>query len=268
MIKLDIRGLPEVRSALNNLAQEQIPFAMMVAINNTAFKVRAALQDEMKSVFDRPTPWLIRQVAVAKATKTSLTAVVGTPEGIQDMYGNPTGFSRTSSSGVYERIISPHVVGGGRDMRPAEWRLEKAGILPPGWRAVPAPDAPLDSYGNLSAQWWMMLLSWLNAAQWSSQGAIQNRAEKTSNRKNRLQRAGMELFAAIPGRPRTRHLQPGIYARQRKDGFNSIKPLLLFVRSVTYKKRLDWTGITTRTVETELPDAMASAVRLAIETAR
>ena len=62
MIKLDIRGLPEVRSALDNLAQEQIPFAMMVAINNTAFKVRAALQDEMKSVFDRPTPWLIRQV--------------------------------------------------------------------------------------------------------------------------------------------------------------------------------------------------------------
>ena len=39
MIKLDIRGLPEVRSALDNLAQEQIPFAMMVAINNTAFKV-------------------------------------------------------------------------------------------------------------------------------------------------------------------------------------------------------------------------------------
>jgi hypothetical protein len=267
VIKLDIRGLPEVRSALNNLAQEQIPFAMMVAINNTAFKVRAALQDEMKSVFDRPTPWLIRQVAVAKATKTSLTAVVGTPEGIRDMYGNPTGFSRTSSSGVYERIISPQswvvaVICG------LLMELEKAGILPPGWRAVPAPDAPLDSYGNLSAQWWMMLLSWLNAAQWSSQGAIQNRAEKTSNRKNRLQRAGMELFAAIPGRPRTRHLQPGIYARQRKNGLNTIKPLLLFVRSVTYKKRLDWTGIATRTVETELPDAMASAVRLAIETAR
>lgn len=268
MITVDVRGLSEIQAALRNLASEQMPFAMMTAINTTAFKVKDALQQEMRSVFDRPTPWLVRQVAVAKATKQSLTAIVGTPEGIKDARGNNAGFSRTSSSGVFERILSPHIVGGSRNQKAAEYRLQKAGILPPGWLAVPAPDAPLDSYGNLPGSWWMLLLSWLNAAQWSSQGATQNRAEKVSKRKNKLERAGLEMFAAIPGRPRTRHLQPGVYLRQRKGGFSALKPLLLFVPRVGYQARLDWAGVAQRTVEAAMPAAMSAAVQRAIETAR
>ena len=268
MIAVDVRGLPEVQRALRNLASDQIPYAMMTALNTTAFKVRGALQQEMQTVLDRPTPWLLRQVAVAKATKQNLTAIVGTPEGIKDQYGRNAGFSRVTSSGVYERIISPHVDGGPRRLRSSEHRLQKAGILPQGWYAVAAPDAPLDSYGNLPGQWWMMLLSWLNAAQWSSQGASQNRAEKVSKRKNKLERQGVELFAATPGNARTRHLKPGVYARQRNGGFNTIKPLLLFVSRVTYQSRLDWAGIQQRTVEKEMPDAMAKAVQHAIDTAR
>lgn len=268
MISVDVRGMREVQAALRNLASEQIPFAIMTAINSTAFKVKNALQAEMQSVFDRPTPWLIRHVAVAKATKENLTAIVGTPEGIKDISGKGAGFSRVTSSGVFERYISPHIEGGSRLPRNAETRLRKAGLLPQGWFAIPAPDAPLDSYGNLSGQWWMMLLSWLNAAQWSSQGASQNRAEKVSKRKNKLERQGVELFAATPGNARTRHLKPGVYARQRKGGFNTIKPLLLFVSRVTYQSRLDWAGIQQRTVEKELPDAMRAAVQRAIDTAR
>lgn len=267
MISVDVRGMDAVQAALRNLASDQIPYAMMTAINTTAFKVKNALQAEMQSVFDRPTPWLIKQVAVAKATKQSLTAIVGTPEGIKDVYGNNAGFSRTGSSGAFERYIAPHIEGGDRLPRNAETRLRKAGLLPQGWFAVPAPDAPLDSYGNLSGQWWMMLLSWLNAAQWSSQGASQNRAEKVSKRKNKLERQGVELFAATRTNPRTRHLKPGVYARQRKGGFSAIKPLLLFVSRVTYQARLDWNGVAQRTVEKEMPDAMAKAVQRAIDTA-
>ena len=267
MITMDVRGMPEVQAALRNLAVEQLPFALATAMNTTAFKVKDALQAEMRSVFDRPTPWLIRQVAVAKATKQNLTAVVGTPEGVKDAQGNNAGFSRTSS-GVFERVLSPNIVGGSRRLKAAEHRLQKAGILPAGWFAVPAPDAPLDQYGNLSGAWWMLLLSWLNAAQWSSEGATQNRAEKVSKRKNKLQRAGLEMFAAIPGRARTRHLQPGVYLRQRKGKFNALKPLLLFVSGVDYKTRFDWGGVIQQTVETELPAAVAAAVQRAIDTAR
>ena len=268
MISIDIRGMTDVQRQLRNLAEEQMPYAIATAVNTTAFKVKDALQQEMQSVFDRPTPWLIRQVAVAKATKETLTAVVGTPEGIKDAQGNNAGFSRVTSSGVFERVLSPNIDGGSRRLKAAEHRLQSAGILPKGWFAVPAPDAPLDRYGNLSGAWWVMLLSWLNALQWSSQGATQNRAEKTSKRKNKLERAGVGMFAAIPGRAATRHLRPGVYLRQVKGGFNVIKPLLLFVNKVEYDARLDWFGIAKRTVEAEMPAAMAAAVQRAIDTAR
>jgi hypothetical protein len=268
MFSIDVRGLPELQAALRNLASEQMPFAMMTAINTTAFKVKAALQQEMRSVFDRPTPWLIRQVAVAKATKQNLTAIVGTPEGIKDQYGNNAGFSRATSSGVFERVLSPNIVGGSRRLKAAEHRLQKAGILPVGWFTVPAQDAPLDRYGNLPGSWWMMLLSWLNAAQWSSQGAIQNRAEKISKRKNKLQRAGIEMFAVVPGKTRSQHLRPGIYLHQRKGGVNAIKALLLFVPRVNYRPRLNWAGVAQRTVNAELPIAAAAAVQRAMDTAK
>lgn len=268
MIAVDVRGLPEVQRALRNLASDQIPYAMMTALNTTAFKVRGALQQEMQTVLDRPTPWLLRQVAVAKATKQNLTAIVGTPEGIKDQYGRNAGFSRVTSSGVYERIISPHVDGGPRRLRSSEHRLQKAGILPQGWYAVAAPDAPLDSYGNLPASWWVMILSWLNALGDSSQGSIQNRVDKVSKRKNKLERAGLSVFAAIPGRAKTRHLHPGIYVRQAKNGLRAMQAAILFVNRVTYRQRLDWYGVAERTVREELPDAMAKAVQRAIDTAR
>lgn len=77
MITVDARGIEEVQRRLESLAREQIPYATMLAINETAFAVRGAVQDEMKRVFDRPKPWTINQVRVRKATKTKLVAVVG-----------------------------------------------------------------------------------------------------------------------------------------------------------------------------------------------
>lgn len=261
MIEIDIRGFDAVQRQLGALAKEQIPFAAMVALNGTAFKVKTALQKEMLSVFNKPTPWLMRQITVAKATKNDLTAIVGTLE------GKKKGF-RKFSTGIFERILSPHIVGGSRQQRQAELRLSRAGILPYGWVAVPSPAAPLDAYGNLSGAWWVMILSWLNALNWSSQGSTQNRAEKISGRKNKLEQAGIELFAAIPGRMKTRHLKPGIYMRKKRKGYDVINALLLFVNATNYQARLDWYGVTYMTVEKELPSEMSRAINLAIDTAR
>lgn len=267
MISIDVRGLPEMQKRLHSLAAGQIPYATMIALNNTAFAVRAKLQDTMRSVFDRPTPWLLNQVTVSKATKDHLTAVVGTLEGKQTATGKNAGFTRFSS-GVYERVLAPHIQGGTRELRKAEVRLQRAGILPTGWLCVPSPNAPLDQYGNLPESWWVMILSWLNALQWSSQGAMQNRAEKLSKRKNKLERAGIEVFAAIPGRDKTRQLHPGIYLRQRKDGYQSIHAAILFVRRVTYRARLDWMGVANATALEVLPGEIEKGILKAIETAR
>ena len=234
----------------------------MLAINDVAFKVKRAEQDEMQRVFNSPIhPWLLRQIAVRKATKQDITAVIGTPEGLRDIRGNPSGFARTSS-GVFERILTPHIEGGSREAKAGERRLRTAGILPNGWFALPGKGATLDQYGNLSGQWWIMILSWLNAAQWSSQGAMQNRAEKISNRRNRLERQGYDLFAVSPGR--ASRLYPGVYLRKDRQ----VRPILVFISSVSYRRRLDWFGVFERTVRSELPGAAVKAVQRSIDTAR
>jgi len=267
VITLDVRGLETVQRQLRNLADEQMPYAMMLALNDTAFKVRAALQAEVKSVFDRPTPWLVNQVTVRKATKKDLTAIVGTLEGIKNQYGQNMGFSR-SSSGVYERILEPHIQGGQRQQKKSELRLQRAGLLPSGWIMVPGPGMPLDVYGNPLSSELIMILSWLNAMNWSSQGASQNRAEKVTRRKNKAEKRGEEYF--VIGRTSEKalgssYLRPGVYKRLRD---RRIKAMFFFVSKYAYKARLDWNGIARQTAEQELGPAMAVAMQRAIATAR
>lgn len=261
MIRVDIRGLAEVQQLMRNLATEQIPYATMITTNNLAFKVLYAEKAEMQSSFDRPTPFIQNSMWVEKATKTKLRAVV---EASRDVGGTVGGVR----GNAWNRILQPHVEGVPRRWRSAEHRLRDAGLLPDGWFAVPARDAPLDQYGNLPGSWWMMILSWMNAAQWSSQGATQNRIEKVGKRKNVLERAGVSMFPVVPGRSANRHLQPGIYLNQRKGGFNVITPVLIFVNGVAYQQRLDWYGAAQRTVDQNFAAEATKAIERAIETAR
>lgn len=262
MISVDIRGMPEIQAMLRNLAEEQMPFAISVALNKTAFKIMREEKKEIASVFNNPTPFVQKSLWVEPARKDRLTATV---EAIRQT-------NKVNGDTVWNRILAPHVEGGSRRWRAAEHRLHKAGILPMGWYAVPGMGAPLDRYGNIPGSFWMQVLSWLNAATPGSQGALQNRNEKTSKRKNKLERAGQSLFAIIPGhRTRGRHLTPGIY-RLTKDStssiFNTIEPVMIFVNRAVYQKRLDWYGVGQRVVEKELPIEMRKAIALAIRTAR
>jgi len=262
VISVDIRGMEQVQALLRNLAAEQMPFAISSALNTVAFKVMNAQKKEIQSVFNNPTPFVQKSLWVEPATKERLTATVEASRQT----------NKTNGDTVWNRILQPHVVGGARRWRAAEHRLNKADYLPAGWYAVPGAGAPLDRYGNIPGSFWMQLLSWLNAATPNSQGALQNRNEKKSKRKNKLEKAGQSLFAIIPGhRNRGRHLTPGVYLYTRvPEGsvFNTITPVLIFVRSVNYAPRLDWEGVGRRVAEQKLPAAMAKAIRRAIETAR
>lgn len=79
-IKVDIKGLDEVKSWLKSIPEKQIPFAMSKAINETAKEVKADLVNEIKKVFDRPTSYTLNSVFIKPATKRDLTAIVGLKE--------------------------------------------------------------------------------------------------------------------------------------------------------------------------------------------
>lgn len=68
--------LKSARRNLNRLQRKQIPFAAMMALNNTAFDVRKYEMLRMPVDLDKPTDQVVKSVRVEKAKKTDLTARV------------------------------------------------------------------------------------------------------------------------------------------------------------------------------------------------
>lgn len=141
MITVRIDGLDYVRRQMDGLGR-QLPFVISRAINDTAFKVRATEQSELRATLDRPKPWTLRQIRVTKSTKQNLVSTIkpDTP--------------RASA------ILSTHIRGGRRGLRGAERMLQAAGLMPRGWYVVPSDSAGIriDSYGNMTMASWRMLL--------------------------------------------------------------------------------------------------------------
>lgn len=129
MMKIEIKGLDAAYKALAN-AQKQARYAAMRALNDTAFAIKKAEEAEIDRVFDKPTPFTRRAVAVRKATKLDLTAEV---------------FLRPAQA----RYLREHIEGGPRRQKPSERRLSQDAKAPSGYW-VPGPGVRLNAYGNLS----------------------------------------------------------------------------------------------------------------------
>jgi hypothetical protein len=129
MIRIDVRGMAEVQSALRDLAEEQLPFAMKTALNSTAYAVQKASRAHLETAFDRPTPLIKGATRVQEATKKELTA-------------------RTFIDDRRNVVLTVHEQGGPRSNQRLERFLSQKGLLPNGARAVPTRKMPLNSYGN------------------------------------------------------------------------------------------------------------------------
>ena len=211
---------------------EQIPIIAVNAVNRTAFMIRTAEQESMRSVFDRPTPWLVNTVYVKQATLAEPIATVGP----NDYFGP-----------VWENIVSPHVYGGTRPQKTVEKRMVRTGLLPSGWFIMPAKYMPLDEItGNPQQGELIKMLSWLQALE------IGNR-NPSSQRKNKTQREGASYVLAYPGRS---HLPPGIYKRIGKQ----LLMMLIFVQSASYEKRLPWFETAQRVIDEELDKKIRAEV--------
>jgi hypothetical protein len=130
-VRIDIRGLPELQAMLRDLTDTQIPKAIAVALNRTAWDVRQAQIAEVPQAFDAPTPFIAKGIFYTKATAARQYAVAG-----WETKRDP--------------IITPHVEGGARSLKKSEIALRARGIMDGGLWMVPGPAAPKDRYGNLT----------------------------------------------------------------------------------------------------------------------
>ena len=243
-LQLTIRteNLDKVREALARLSGPQARQAYANAINDTAFKVRGEMQKELRSRFDRVTPFIANAPKVFKATPDKLTASIA-----------PTLDSRNLPStggkvGVDpQQVLQAQEFGGRRRDKKSEVALRRAGILLPGWQtAIPRDPYPGsdDGRGNLRGAFITQLLSYLQA--FGEQGYKSNMGDKRkrnmrnqqgigniSTRKVYKTTLGVRYFVSY-GRSRGHHLAPGIWAASGTHDAQ-LRPVLMFVRPGTYR---------------------------------
>jgi hypothetical protein len=229
----------EYVNALSDLQQQQLPFAIVVALTRTAWLAKAAEQNEMRRIFNQPVPWTIDSIEVMAATKADPTARIRFKD-------------ERVSAGIY---LGPQVRGGQRRHTPFEGRLIRNGIMSRDQYAVPVSGADRDGTGNLNPGQVMKILSDLETV---------DTAKSFPGARNQGARRDESYFATTTGGQRTSHLKPGIYKRQA--GGAGIVPVFIFTtRRPSYRAVYAFDAVAQRVVDAEfghqLDQALADAVR-------
>lgn len=254
---LDLRLATKVAAALEKELRNQERKARLgaaIALTKTAKRAEKAIYKQMASVFDRPTRYTMNALFVkpasAKSTAKELTASVK----IKD--------AQLKNNAVPPvNYLIHQVEGGARQAKRFESALAKAGVMPAGFRAVPGKGAQLDQYGNMTGAQIVQILSYFRA--FPELGYRANSTDKTRAKLKRgtKRKRGVSYFAAYPGARRTAHLRPGIYMKSYGAlGASSPVPVLIFVRSVIYKPRLDFYGIARKTFDMHIDEELDNAI--------
>lgn len=233
-----------VQAALNDAAR-QVPYALSVALNETAKEAKAMVRAEMESVFDRPTPWVLNSLRIKYANKRNLVAELA----FKDFNGVST-----------RSMLEPQVDGGSRRFKAMEAILKSGGYVPKGWNVVPGAAAALDQYGNIVRSQVSQVMSMLAMLGPMSPAQRARKAELAAGGTKRNQ-FGFQYFI-IPAGAGSSRLQPGVYKRFA----SGLKPILIFVRPAKYQKRLDFFGLVERKVNERLEPNFDAAFKMAVAT--
>jgi hypothetical protein len=221
---------------------------------------RDAVYARMRSVFDRPTAYALGSLLVELEAS-------GKAEGLVAVRGK----GDVGASGVpAQSYLRAQIEGGTRRWKRSERALQKSGLLPRGWYAIPGSAARMDAFGNMSRGHVLEILDYLRAAR------VDNKVRRSSitdegraKRKRGIgKRFGFEYFVVLPG---TRGgLQPGVWVRQiatRKAAGPAapVRQVLTYVKATNYRARLDFfaelQGATAKALPVLLDQAVASARR-------
>lgn len=259
-ITVDVKGIDATIARLRGLSEKKIKVAAVAALNDAAYAGAQAAKREIQSVFDRPTAMISRSPVYFKAGLAGRQVRV---PGAFDIRGK--GLLNTLESDRLESVVdlsgegnkqqvSPDMVlsaqikGGGRRHKRHEIALERAGILPAGMSIVPGGAARIDQFGNMSSGQIVQIIAWFKA--FGEQGYRANIDEKGQRRLAKdNKRTGARGFAYFAlQKPRGR-LLPGVYQRIQTGFGSAVKPVMIFVRPPTYKKRFDFYGVTKAAAE-------------------
>lgn len=209
-VEKKVEGLLETINILENERVEKVPLRAAIALTKMATGIRDALVQNMKQVFDRPTPYTLNSIFVKSAKKDDLRAEVM----IKD-------YATKGTAPI--KFLRPEVYGGPRNQKRSESLLSRIGILESGEYLMPWK-APLNQYGNVSPGIIQRVLSGLQATSTGDQDS------PLPGQGYRGTRAGRK----VPRRYFTRRLPDGkviIFERTSK----ATTPLFASRRRANYK---------------------------------
>lgn len=237
--------------------QKHVRYAAMLAINNCAFHAMRAGRKEIESKIDKPTRWTVTSWYVRrKATKQKLEAVVGWSDYLANKKGEAADY-----------YLSQHWNGGGRKHKAFEKRLIDSGVMPSGLFAVPGKAAEdlkmIDRFGNMKAGVLVAILSGLGT--FNEAGYNANASVRSGKRRAASKTASRHVYwAGKPGK----NTPNGIWIIDDKHGARGrLRPVMVFVRSPVYAKRLDLKSIS-NSAPRNFDVEFAKAYRQALATAR
>jgi hypothetical protein len=244
-IKIDISGLDKVRAQLGSMAK-QANYAAMQALNTTAFAINTKLKTEMSNTFaGGATPYSLRAFEVEKAGKQNLIATVAL---------------RTDNRGAalpYNKALAHMFMGGRRNYKKIEGLLLARKLMPAGLTIAPGNAMKLDKFGNMNRNQLSEMLTMLLARPSNMRTIRKTGRGKTPKM--------IDYFVVQPG-AKTR-LHPGIYKRIETGKGSAIDAMILFIRPVNYRGRIDLQKLGNEVVaktfqgafDAELAKALASA---------
>lgn len=251
-MQISVRG--DIDKAIKELSEAQrrhVPFAVSLAMKNTAYEVKAAQEHEIRDVYDRPTPFTQRGVEVVL------------PKG---KYPQAKVYLRTSSrrGTAQAKYLAPTVKGGQRGPKPYERALRAANILPEGMFTVPGSGAKMDAYGNMSRAQIVQILAYFKAFPVANVQRNMSDKRKAALAKGSKKQRGMSYFVGAPGKGPL-----GVWARYAFGGLGTaVKPVMIFVSSARYQKMYPFHDVGRRVVARRFTPNFQAALSQALATAR
>lgn len=242
-------NFPDVASRLRELGR-QAPFVAAVTLTRSAKDAQAAIKSEMQRAFDRPTAYALNGTFLKPATKQRLEARVWVKDNVASK-GTPA-----------DRFLLPQIYGGPRGQKGMERLLQRSGLMPAGWFAVPGAGAQLDGNGNVKRSQIVQILSQLKLQRGAG---FESRASGSARSNRTIARQGVTYFALQVKR---RGLAPGIYLKRKFAHGAAVKPVFIFVNSIQYKPRLKFFEVGMATVNAQFPRHFDSEWAKAVQSAR
>jgi hypothetical protein len=265
MITVQATGFRELEQQLTAIQRTQLPYATMVALNKTGSGMMTKVRATMGEVFDRPTPFSLKKVAIGHwATKTQPWLDIGlgeTPQ-IYDA-GGPRQISH----------LEPHVPGypSTRKAKGAENWLRGPFMREDQW-LMPARNYPFNRYGNVRGPTMQKMLADIDAYSRNQYRPAITQTRLRGNRRRRGRPVAGRIYMWGTMTSKKGRLFSGIFSISGgADNWERGRWKLRMIavdKAPSYEKRFNFIGIGQKYANTHLLPNLRTAVENAIRTMR